>query len=66
MLYELGFTDVHREMIHDDLVRAEERARITKLINDKICFGHIETGSCDHQLCWGLVALLRKIEQENK
>lgn len=65
MLYELGFNDVSREMINDDLVRAEERARITKLINDKICFGHLETGNCDHQLCWGLVALLRKVEQEN-
>lgn len=66
MLYELGFNDTHRQELHDDLVRAEERDRIIGLIYDKICFGHLETGNCDHQLCWGLVALLRKVEQENK
>ena len=42
--------------------RAEEQERIKQLVNNKICFEHRDAGNCDHQLCWGLVDLLRKID----
>ena len=29
----------------------------------RVCFGHRETGECEHQLCWGLMALIEELEK---
>ena len=39
-----------------------EREAIVERMKRKICFGHRETGNCDHQLCWGLRDLIRGID----
>jgi hypothetical protein len=41
--------------------RAEERERIIRMIGNKICFGHLETGNCEHSVCHGMVKLQYQI-----
>lgn len=42
-----------------------ERAAITKLITDKICFNFLELSKCDHAACYELFNLTEKIAQRN-
>lgn len=42
-----------------------ERSAIIKMVNDKICFNHLELGKCDHASCYELFDLVKKISQRN-
>lgn len=39
-----------------------ERERIIALAEAKVCFGHQETGNCEHSVCFGMRDLIAKIE----
>ena len=38
-----------------------ERERVVELINRKICFDNLEGRGCDHQACYELLDLLKKV-----
>jgi len=39
-----------------------ETKRIIAMAEAKVCFGHQETGNCEHSVCFGMRDLIRKIE----
>lgn len=46
------------------IAERDERERIIKLIKNRICFGHLETGNCEHSVCHGNTKLIDLIERE--
>ena len=46
--------------------RNAERRRIIALAQGKVCFGHNETGNCDHSVCFGMTELINAIGGENE
>ena len=42
--------------------REAERKRIIAMAEAKVCFGHQETGNCEHSVCFGMRNLISKIE----
>lgn len=38
-----------------------ERERVAELVKNKICFDNLEGRGCDHQACYELIDLLKKI-----
>ena len=65
MLYELGFNDQMRKEIEIESAVNKERKRITALAEGKVCFGHRETGNCDHSVCFGMRKLIDEIDRGN-
>ena len=47
-----------------DGMRAMQNYVIRRL-KDKICFDHIETGNCKHQLCFGVESFIDELEGRN-
>jgi hypothetical protein len=43
--------------------REFERERITALAERRVCFGHQETGNCEHSVCFGMRALVDAIAE---
>jgi hypothetical protein len=41
--------------------RTFERERIAALAERRVCFGHQETGNCEHSVCFGMRALIATI-----
>ena len=42
--------------------RELERARAIKLARGQICFGHRDTGNCEHSVCFGMDKLINWLE----
>lgn len=43
----------------------KERNRIILLAERKVCFGHQETGNCEHSVCFGMRDLQEKIRRDD-
>lgn len=41
--------------------RCEAREQIIEMVGNKICFGYLETGNCEHSVCHGMVKLQYQI-----
>jgi len=56
-LFKLSYT----EGLQDG--RKLQTNEFIELINNRICFDHKQKNTCDHQACWALVDLKKKVEK---